>query len=64
MEFFQKVMFLTENTVNYDVTFGVILSTVLGKGTFLSEHTDVFVISPNRRTFFFPETDNLNLGDF
>ena len=64
MEFFQKVMFLTENTVNYDVTFGVILSTVLGKGTFLSENTDVFVITPNRRTFFFPETENLNFGDF
>ena len=63
MEFFQKVMFLTENTVNYDVTFGVILSTVLGKGTFLSENTDVFVITPNRRTFFFPETENLNFGD-
>ena len=64
MEFFQKVMFLTENTVNYDVTFGVILSTVLGKGTFLSENTDVFVITPNRRTFFFPETENLNFGDY
>ena len=26
------------------------------KGTFLSEDADVFVITPNRRTFFFPET--------
>ena len=34
------------------------------KGTFLSESTDVFVITPNRRTFFFPETENLNFGDF
>ena len=29
-----------------------------GKGTFFSESTDVFVITPNRRTFFFPETEN------
>ena len=29
------------------------------KGLFLSEDTDVFVITPNRRTFFFPETENL-----
>ena len=28
------------------------------KGTFLSEDTDVFVITLNRRTFFFPETEN------
>ena len=34
-----------------------------GKGMFLSESTDVFVITPNRRTFFFPETENLNFGD-
>ena len=34
------------------------------KGTFLSEDTDVFVIISNRRTFFFPETENLNFGDF
>jgi hypothetical protein len=33
------------------------------KGTFLSESTDVFVITSNRRTFFFPETENLNCGD-
>ena len=24
MEFFHKIKFLTENTINYDVTFGVI----------------------------------------
>ena len=30
------------------------------KGTCLSESTNVFVITPNRRTFFFPETKNLN----
>jgi hypothetical protein len=35
----------------------------LCKGTFLSEDADVFVITPNRRTFFFPETENLNFGD-
>ena len=34
-----------------------------GKGTFLSEDTFVFVITPNERTFFFPETQNLNFGD-
>jgi hypothetical protein len=34
------------------------------KGTFLSESTDVFVITPNRRTFFYPEIENLNFGDF
>jgi hypothetical protein len=33
------------------------------KGTFLSEDTDAFVITSNRRTFFFPETENLNFGD-
>ena len=33
------------------------------KGTFLSENTDVFVITSNRRTFFFTETENLNFGD-
>ena len=30
----------------------------------MSESTDVFVITPNRRTFFFHETKNLNFGDF
>ena len=34
------------------------------KGTFLSESTDVFVITQNRQTFFFLETKNLNFGDF
>ena len=34
------------------------------KGTFLSESTDIFVITPIRRTFFFPETENLTIGDF
>ena len=34
------------------------------KGTFFSERTDFFVITPNRRTFFFPETENLNFDDF
>ena len=33
------------------------------KGTFLSEDADVFVITPNRRTFFFSELENLNFGD-
>ena len=33
------------------------------KGTFLSEGTDVFVITPSKRTFFFPETENLNFSD-
>ena len=35
-----------------------------GKGTFLSEDTDAFVITPNRQTFFFPETENLNFVIF
>ena len=30
------------------------------KGTFLSEDTNVFVLTPNR---YFPETENLNFGD-
>ena len=34
------------------------------KGTFFSESIDVFVITPNRRTFFFPETENLNFCGF
>jgi hypothetical protein len=29
----------------------------------LSEDSDVFVISPNRRKFYFPELENLNFGD-
>ena len=33
------------------------------KGTFLSEDTDAFVITSNRRIFFFPETESLNFGD-
>ena len=33
------------------------------KGTFLSEDIDVFVISPNKRTFYFPKLENLNFGD-
>ena len=33
------------------------------KGLFLSEDTDVFIITPNRRTFYFPETENLNFSD-
>ena len=32
-------------------------------GMFFSESTDVFVITPNRPTFVFPETENLNFGD-
>ena len=38
-------------------------SAISDKGTFLSEDTDVFVISPNRRTFYIPELENLNFGD-
>ena len=34
------------------------------KGTFLSENTGVLVITSNGRTFFLPETENLNFGDF
>ena len=34
------------------------------KGTFLPEDIDVFVISPNRGTFYFPELKNLNFGDW
>ena len=37
---------------------------ISNKSMFLSESTDVSVITPNRRTFFFPETENLNFGDF
>ena len=33
------------------------------KGTFLSEGTDVFVQTPNKRTFLFPETENYDFGD-
>ena len=41
-----------------------IILTSFCKGTFLAEGIDVFVISPNRRTFYFPELLNLNFGDF
>ena len=34
------------------------------RGTFLSESTDVFVITPNSQTSFFPATQNLNFGVF
>ena len=34
------------------------------KGTFLSESTDVFAMTSNRRIFFLPETENLNFGDW
>ena len=37
---------------------------VVVKGTFFSESTDVFVITSNKRTFSFPETENLNFGDW
>ena len=40
----------------------IIRSNICSKGTFFSESTDVFVITPNRRTFLFPETENLNFG--
>ena len=36
----------------------------LSKGTFFKENTDVFVITPNRRTFFFPDAENLKFGHF
>ena len=35
-----------------------------GKGMFSLESIGVFVITPNRATFFFPEIKNLNFGDF
>ena len=38
--------------------------TLIINGTFFSEGTDVFIITPNRRNFFFPETKNLIFGDF
>ena len=41
-----------------------IANNIAVKGTFLSESTNVFVITSNRRTFFFPETENLNFDDF
>ena len=34
------------------------------KGTFLSEDTDAFVITPKRQKNFFLETENFNFGDF
>ena len=37
---------------------------LIGKGTFLSEDTDAFVITSNRQKIFLPETENLNFGDF
>ena len=33
------------------------------KSTFLSTGADIFVITPNRRTFFFPEIENLKFED-
>ena len=34
----------------------------LYKGMFLSEDTYVFVLTPNRQTFFFPETENFRVA--
>ena len=34
-----------------------LIYTAKSKGTFFSESTDVFVITSNRWTFFFPETE-------
>ena len=40
------------------------ITETINKGTFLSEDTDAFVITSNRRTFVFPKTENLDFGDF
>ena len=42
----------------------LIVKIFVAKVPFFSEDTDVFVITPNRKTFFFPETKNLNFADF
>ena len=34
------------------------------KGMFLSDGTEFSHFSPKRQTFYFPELDNLNFGDF
>jgi hypothetical protein len=54
--------------VHFDMTFLTTLASGIDvgptfKGMFLSEGTDVLVITPNRRTLFCPETENLNFGD-
>ena len=42
-QFFHKIKFLAENTINYDVTFGVILSTVWGTLVLSPIHVIVFL---------------------
>ena len=47
---------------NFDIHERALSSYV--KVRFFSESTDAFVTTLNIRTFFFPETENLNFGDF
>ena len=57
----QKVADMREVGVEYG---GKVCRQPLGKGSYVfSESTDFFVITSNRRTFFFPETENLNFDD-
>ena len=50
MKRFQYVLKDNQKSCTYSYVF-----VYLSKGAFLSEDTDVFVISPNRQTFYFPE---------
>ena len=53
----------TDNATADESSNGPIKVSTYCKGIFLSEDADVFVITPNRRTFFLTETENLNFGD-
>ena len=67
------IMGIEEESANKEVLFNELKTKLVDetnkkeaedKGTFLSDDNDVFVIISNRRTFFFPETENLNFGDW
>ena len=40
----------------------MVLCQIVKKCMFFSEDTDVYVISLNKQTFYFPELENLNFG--
>ena len=53
MKRFQYVLKDNQKSCTYSYVF-----VYLSKGAFLSEDTDVFVISPNRQTFYFPQLES------
>ena len=67
--FYQKYFFQIKTSLNSNSDLNIIINfkecwlCTFFKGTFLSEDNDAFIKIPNIRTFFFPETENLNFGN-